>query len=355
MHLFAKIKILRTGRQRAQHGMNRLRLGTVALSALLLLATSCATILNRKTCNVRFTSAGANDMIEIDENTYPLPGSVRVQRSKEDLNVKLITDTASINYSIRSSPNVQFLFYNLFWFSVAPAAYAIDLTNQRRFYYGHTIHLDPRDSARTITPGIRRRFENYFRKQYPSRRGDVNVMFTHSLFNHFYFSPEGESVKTAIGYLGLSAGISCFYKDNRYVAFSLHGITDLETPFPVPIDYDGYYESLSSLYFTLTDHHKFNRLHLGYGVSFAFNASSANYSGRFGPPRPGQDQFNKVNKSFGVTFNGYYYLSPRFFIGAVYTPSLFRMSPTTKFHYEHIVSISGGIKLDVGAKKNLSN
>src|SRR5688572_9621515 len=88
---------------------------------IVILFSSCATTLNRKAYLVKFSSSGDGDKIEVNKKTYELPARVSIRRSKEDLDVKLITDTVTADYTIRSAPNPQFLFYNLLWFSVAPA------------------------------------------------------------------------------------------------------------------------------------------------------------------------------------------------------------------------------------------
>src|SRR5258706_9035698 len=114
-------------------------LGTIIIWTLL---TSCATTLTRKTYNIKVSSDTNGDKIEINKMVYSLPTEIKVKRAKTDLQIKLISDTTITEFKVRSSPNPAFTYGNLLWMQVCPAAYLIDLTNQKRFYYGKSIFLD---------------------------------------------------------------------------------------------------------------------------------------------------------------------------------------------------------------------
>src|SRR5690349_112474 len=307
--------------------------------------TSCATTLTRKAYTLKIHSVTSGDKIEINNEVYTLPAAVKVTRAKTDLQIRLISDTIVKDYTVRPSPNPQFVFGNLLWMQVCPAAYLIDLTNQKRFYYGKTILVDRNDDVNVITPKVLKGFENYFSKTYPKQKGNINLVLSLPHINSFYLQPPGESSKSNVGFWGISMGLEYFYKDNRYVSLTANGVTDFFVPVPAAVDIYGEYELMTSTYLSLTSNHKINRFHFGYGINFALNNWDLSYHGGGDAPPPTHDPVTKSSHSFGVTLNAYHQLSKRFLIGVVYRPSILRISPTTEFKYEHVISLDFGWRI----------
>jgi hypothetical protein len=317
-------------------------LGTIIIWTLL---TSCATTVTRKTYNLKVSSNTTGDKIELDKKVYALPTVVNVKRSKTDLQIKLISDTVVSAYTVRSSPNPAFTYGNLLWMQVCPAAYLIDLTNQKRFYYGKSIYLDNNDSLRIITPRIRKGFENYFSQKYSKRKGQLNLALSLPHINSFYLKPEGEGDKINTGFWGLSIGLEYFYKDDRYINLSANAVSDFFVPVPAAVDISGEYELMTSTYFSLTNNYKVNRFHFGYGINYSRNTWDFRFYDRFGPPPPTRDPIKKSSASIGLTLNGYYQITKSFLIGLIYRPTFIRISPTTELKYEHLFSLDIGWRI----------
>jgi hypothetical protein len=61
--------------------------------------SSCATLILRKDYDIRVSSNVPNAKAEILDSVYCLPAEFQIKRSKEDLNIKLLSD--SINTPVK--------------------------------------------------------------------------------------------------------------------------------------------------------------------------------------------------------------------------------------------------------------
>lgn len=297
---------------------------------------SCATTLTRRAYNLKVSSNTIGDKIEINKEVYSLPTEIKVRRSKTDLQIKLISGTVVTEYKVRSSPNRAFVYGNLLWMQAFPAAYLIDLTNQKRFYYGKSVVLRKDDSLKIVTPKFLNDFETYFSQKFPKSKGQFDLTLSIPYFNSFLFKPENEPQKAITGFFGLSIGLDYYYKDKRYFNLTAGAVTDIETPFPVAIDYLGVYETLSSTYVSLTHNHKVNRFHFGYGINYSkntWNLRNEPYDSLSSTVKP----VTKFNNSFGFTLSGYHQVTEHFLFGLIYRPTVFRITPKTDLRYEYLV------------------
>lgn len=296
---------------------------------------SCATTLTRKNYNLKISSNSIGDKIEVNERTYVLPAEVKVKRSKSDLQLRLISDSVKTEYIIRSSPNSAFVYGNLLWMQVCPVAYLIDMTNQKRFYYGKSIVLKKNDSLQILTPSVLKNFETYFSQKYPKSKGQVDLTLSIPWINSFRFKPENEPQKVNTGFFGLSIGLDYFYTDKRYFNLTASAVADIETPIPAPIDYEGVYETMASTYISLTNNHKINRFHFGYGINYSrniWNLRNEPYDSLSSTIEP----ITKSNNSLGLTLNGYHQITENFLLGIIYRPTIFRVTPATDLRYESL-------------------
>jgi hypothetical protein len=85
--------------------------------------------------------------------------------------ITLKTDSLDYDYIVKPSPNPTFAHLNLVGIYVSPVFYAIDLTNEKRFYYGKSIFLNSNDTNRIILPAVRKfwqkTFPQYWTRSYP--------------------------------------------------------------------------------------------------------------------------------------------------------------------------------------------
>ena len=314
--------------------------------------TSCATVVTRKSYTMNVNTNAKNAKVEILDNTYQLPATVKVERSKNNLDIKLITDITTFDYTVKSSINPAFLFGNLLFMQVSPAAYLIDLTSQKRFYYGKSVFLNISDSIKVIRPPISKSFHNYFSKTYPTDKDELYLHLSFPHINSFYFKPENEKTKINTGFWGLAVGFDYFYSANKFVNFGVSGVMDFFIPFPAAVDFSGERESMSSIYTSLSNNHKLGRFSIGYGLSFAKNAWNLVYHDRFDPPPPTRDPVTKSHNAFGLIFPTYFQSGKYFNVGIIYRPTFYRQNITDKFSYEHLISMDFAWKIRIKKEHN---
>ncbi len=315
--------------------------------------TSCATVITRKSYKLKLMSNVPKSQVQVYDSVYSLPAKVKVIRSKENLQVKLFTDTITKDFVIKSSPNPQFVFGNLFYVQLSPAAYLIDLTNQKRFYYGYGIHLDVNDTNSIIRPSISRHYYNYFSQTFPTNKGQINFSISSPIVNQFYMHPENETSRIGYNFWGISAGLEYFYKDNKYLSLTASEAGVLLYPVPVSVHYSGEIEYMNSIYLNLSDNFKYNRLSLGYGVNYSKNTWDYRYYEYRNAPPPSRDPVLKTSESIGFLVNGYYQFKKGFYIGVIYRPTFINVYPKAEFKYQHLASIDFVWKIRV--KKNSDN
>lgn len=307
----------------------------------LLCFTSCATIFTKREYNIKLYSHIPNAKAKVNDSIYSLPATVNVERSRQSLPVSLIVGQAETNIEIKSKINPQFIYGNI---AFGYLGYLVDLTNQKRFYYGREILLDninkDNDSLRA------REGTNYFKRQFPTHKGQVNIVASIPYINGFYLQPHKEPAKPDFGFFGLTLGAEYFYKENRFIKFTAGSTIDFEAPVPVPIDSDGAYESVNATNFTLTNNYKLERFTLGYGLNYAiYTWRLINHEYEFpdNDPKPR----TKNSHSYGLSFNGYHQFSKTFFLGVVYNPTFVNSFPVTQFKYQHTISLDLVFKFTV--------
>lgn len=301
--------------------------------------SSCATLMLRKDYDIRVSSNVPNAKAEIQDSVYSLPAEFRIRRSKEDLNIKLLSDSLERNYIVKASPNATFLYANLICYPILPIMYGIDFTNQKRFYYGKTITLNSYDTTSIIRPKISEKYYDYWTKSFPTNKGQINLIYSLPWANSFYLKPNQETSKANTGFWGISAGLEYYYKEKKYLSLTGSAVMDFFIPFPAAVDFSGEVENMYSVYTSLTDNYKFRRFTVGYGLNYSRNTWQLVYHDRFDPPPPTREPATKSSNTIGFTFDGYHQIGKRFYIGLIYRPTLLNIYPDVDFKYEHLISL----------------
>lgn len=305
----------------------------------IILLSSCATLMLRKDYDIRVSSNVPNAKAEIRDSVYSLPAEFRIKRSKEDLNIKLLSDSLKRNYIVKASPNATFLYANLICYPILPIMYGIDFTNQKRFYYGKTITLNTYDTTSIIRPKISKKYNDYWTKSFPTNKGQINLIYSLPWVNSFYLQPNQETSKANTGFWGISAGLEYYYKEKKYLSLTGSAVMDFFIPFPAAVDFSGEVENMYSVYASLTDNYKFRRFTVGYGLNYSRNTWQLVYHDRFDPPPPTREPATKSSNTIGFTFDGYHQIGKRFYIGLIYRPTLLNIYPEVDFKYEHLISL----------------
>jgi hypothetical protein len=302
-------------------------------------------LISRKTYDLRVISKKPNLQMQVNDSIYKVPVKVNVRRSKNDLPIRLISDTLTRNKIIKSSPRPAFIYGNLLWMEFCPIGYIVDFTNNKRFYYGRTLDLDINDTSTIIRPRLSRMYYNYFSKKYSTNKGQINLKYSLPWINNFYLQPPYEPSKTNTGFWGISLGLEYFYKANKFVSITSNAVTDIFIPIPAAVDYEGNYENMSSIYLDMTDNYKLKRFSIGYGLNYSKN-SWALKQGTFKTDSM-REPVTKKNQSIGISLNGYYQLGKHIFIGLIYRPSLINVYPIAEIKYQHLISIDFGWKFRI--------
>ncbi len=306
---------------------------------VVLLFSSCATLTTRKCYKVKVSTDLAGSTAQILDSTYSFPAVVKLPRSKDDLHIKLSSDSFSKDFTVKASPNRAFLYGNLVWTIIAPAAYGIDFTNQKRFYYGENIFLSVNDTATLIRPEILQNYRDYWLESFNVNKGQITLNISVPYCNIFNLQPYGESRKFNTGFWGISAGIDYFYKADKFLSLTASKQTDFFLPFLAPIDLSGTWEYMDSKNIRLTDNFRFRRFTAGYGLSFSENIWQSIYYDRWDSPPPIRDDVTKTSYSVGFTLDFYHQITDYFFAGMLYNPSIVTLAPNTKIEYQHLISL----------------
>ncbi len=303
---------------------------------------SCATIALKNNYNIHFQSSAENAKLQVSNKIYHLPADVNVIRSKEDLKVTLLADTLQKDFVLKSGKNLSFMYGNLFLLLYAPVGYGVDLFSEKRFDYGYDIFLDPLSNDSVIRKATGPESLRYFfSNEYPTNKGQVNLLFSLPWVNSFYQQPKFEKPRFNTGFWGTSLGAEYFHKENRFIALTGGAVMDFFLPFPAAVDLYGEHELMSSLYVNLTHNHKAKRFTYGYGITYSKNRWAYSYTEEFDTPPPsrGTEPIIRTNHSVGLTLTGYLQFGKRYFMGLVYRPTFIQIHPDTKFHYEHLISL----------------
>lgn len=289
--------------------------------------SSCSTLFTKKNCFVKINSDIPNSKIKIKDSVYTIPAKISLKRSKEKLSVVLFNDSISKKYVLKPSVSPNFIFGNLFFLDIWPLAYGVDFTNQKRFYYKKVINLNSKlqDSIiRTNVEQNARRIANYFTKEYPKQKGQINLMVNPGSFNFITYKPENEVVENYFTVLNVKFGVDYFYKEKNFVSVDIKALSSF---FDFGYRFDPYERKyINSIMLSFTNNHVLNRFSFGYGINSGVNI----WKKEFINYEPSQNTITKTNYTAGLKGNVYYQLNSRLFLGINYDNSFFQIYPKSK-------------------------
>ena len=316
--------------------------------------SSCATIMvgitDTMTYPLNVITNNPETRVLYNGTEFNVPAKIDVTRSKSVLQIALIADSViKKNFTVEPRLNAWFCLGNpLQFLYLAPITWGIDLTNPRRFTYGKHIFLDFYDTTTVIRPKLMPELHHFLTRPYPSQQGQINLLYSYPLVNNFHFKPQSEPSKTLTGCLGIGLGVESFYTNTKSLQVKADAVIDFLLPFPAPVDYWSDRESVDSWYISITDNWKVRRFTFGYGGNYAEN------TWRFIPyPEyddlgnliPKREFTRKTNQTLGFTFNSYFQLLRGLYLGVVYRPSIYQLSPQRGFIYEHVFTFDALFKI----------
>jgi hypothetical protein len=309
--------------------------------------SSCATLINKESYEVLLTTNHPETQIQLEDKSYYLPYYLNVERSEEDLSLKLFNDTVTKDFIVKPSLSPRFIYGNLVWFCACPVAYIVDLNNEKRFYYGKSIYLDLNDTTTIIKNKASKVYTDYFSNIKEANPGQINLNFTFPLLNNFYIHPENESLKSSTGALGISLGLDYFYKKRKFINFSASGVMDISS-IAENLNYVDE-EALRSLSLNLTDNFKTGRFSFGYGINYSIHSWFHSYYDQVDTPSPIYNSETKNKQALGLTLSGYHRIWKNLNVGIEYRPTFININPELNFKYEHVLSF--GVAFRIRIKK----
>jgi len=323
-----------------------------SITRILLLITffslgSCSTILKSKTYRMHVRSDIPNAKAKVYDSIYTLPTKIEVRRSKENLDITLIADTLTRTYTVRPSVSPTFLYLNLVGMHFAPLNYAVDFTNDKRFYYGRKHKLNAKDTTFLIDTPIRKTWSGFASTKYPRKKGDWRINVSIPYINTFSFSPKDFGTKNNTGFWGISLGADYFYKPDKFLNARIATAIDFFVPVPAAVSQDDIREDLKTRFIEFTDNFKFGRISLGYGLNYSLN------TWKYTDESDADDviRIRRQSGGLGISGNAYVQISRSFYLGAFYRPTLLRVSPKTELKYEHLISVELMFKIPIKNNK----
>jgi hypothetical protein len=286
--------------------------------------TSCATLVNRPTTDVKIISktGSVKFFINKDTSTWYTPKTLAIERSKNDLLITAKNDTIQKVFSIKSKLSIAFLLGNIF--SGGIAGYAIDLYSPKRFTYPSEISIDFNKNSYSI----RKTLLN-------PQKGLLNLSLSIPEGNLFYMRRE-KGYGSFAGFLGLTGGVQ-YYISNKHSIDLNSGIAiDNLIPVPAAVDRFGPYATSSVFFVAAKFGSNYKMIH--YAAGFQFNRSFYN-SYNIPASRGTNDSSFSINQnSAGLALSTYCRFSKTFSIGVNYNPSLVAWeNKKANFRYSHLV------------------
>lgn len=291
----------------------------------LLAFSSCTSILNGPTTRIKVHSQEPIQVI-VKDKTYAVDKRtvLRVDRSREDLDLIVKNDSLSKNYTLRSRKSGLY-YVNIMQYGIGFILDALP-SNSKKFKYRSNIY--PELSATS----------SRLKRYPPSTKNQWNLTFSLPHANFYYFKPLGEPNVRSAGFWGLSTGLEYYYAPQKFLNFTASAVTNFTFPIPVILLLgEGLEERLRSFFFTFTNNHEVNNFSLGYGIHYANNIWELEYVGE--TPPPDVREVIRSSHSLGFNLNTYYRLGERFRIGLFYRPSLLRIDPDPGLKYEHLITV----------------
>jgi hypothetical protein len=287
--------------------------------------TSCATIINRRTTDVKIISKKdpVKFYINGDSSTWNnTPQTLAIERSRSDLVITAKKDTVQKTFLIRSKLSTAFWLGNIFCGGLA--AYAVDLFSPKRFTYPSEISIDFDKNTYSIQKTLS-----------DPEKGLLNLSFSIPEGNLFYMRKE-KGYGSFAGFLGLTGGAQYYISNTHSIDLNAGIAGDLLLPIPVPVDYFGPHTTSSVFFVAAKFGSDYKRIH--YAAGFQFNRSFYNRYNIAGSGAAHDSTFSINQNNAGLALSAYYRFSRTFSIGVNYDPSLIAWeNKKTNFQYSHLI------------------
>ncbi|MGV3540804.1 MAG: hypothetical protein ACO1OQ_13400 [Rufibacter sp.] len=226
----------------------------------LLLASSCASILNRPDTQVTVHTTKPSIVI-FDRDTFETRNNkvtLLVPKAKSPLNFTAVADSTEKHITVPPANSAAYLSNALYNYGIG---FLVEKNNPKRYTFPSHIYLNSADTT-----------HNYFRHWQDPNKGQLFLHLSLPYVNYFQLTPDQETTKSNIGFLGVSSGLDFYHSSNRYLNLTASAVMDFVAPAPAPLTIDsGDYQTMNSVYGSLSENHKVKRFSFGYGLSYGMN------------------------------------------------------------------------------------
>jgi len=296
-----------------------------------LLFSSCATINNKKTTEVKIFSNSDSVKVYLNDdslNWYTLPAKVDVMRSKNNLMITAQKDTVQKQIEVKSRNSSAFLWGNLLFAWLSPVAYFVDWKNPKRYEFPPNILLEFDNNEVNFATG----YKIWFKEP---QKNLLNLKFSIPYGNHLFLN-KGYDYGGTFGFLGVAAGVEFYFSDKHYLNMNLGTLTDFPFPFPVSYHPDNYSRSFATYgYVSIGSNYK--RLHYDLGLQFTATSYYEIETLEVFPVFRDTLKHYKKQNNLGFGFSANYRLTKNFNLGLNYYPSFLVLEHIPKFHYSHLL------------------
>lgn len=320
--------------------------------------SSCASIFSAHTTTVNIHTKEPVSLIHDNRIYYSVPKqpyyneyTVRFDpiRSKDSLKFSIQNEHDTAHFAYKSIINPT-IFLNIFTYGIG---FIPDLLSKKLYSYPQNINL-----TKENIPILSDQY--YPGKRPSSRKGMITLDLGFPTFNFVNtYSNFDKSHHNDFALFGISLGADYYYRHDRYYSLSIGITSSANAIFNIDLDSThGIYDetnrtknyNVQSYYLSLTHNHRiFNELSLGYGLSFGRNwwrrqhliienKETTNYSYFL-------NQNLEKRDVLGLMFHTRYMYKESVYLGVDYRPSFFRFQSKDKFEYEHLISLTFGVKI----------
>lgn len=307
----------------------------ISLLALLVLTSSCASILSTKMESVSVvTNKPATIIVQRDTVRNTTQAHFKVWRSERDLIV-----------SVENGNTHKDLFVNagkvpIYWLNASPYPFfclglLIDLNTPKKYSYPRNIYVDMNAEGNQYT-----RYNPW------SRKGDYNIHVSFPALSLFYYKPAlGVRPERNLGVGGMTIGLDHYHKDFQFVNYSI-GISNNYVQRLDP-SVNRHPTTIINASFSVTNNHRAKLITAGYGISVIHHdREEANFN-IYDPFEPAAGVTNTRYTSVGFAFPIYIQAGKNFVVGLNYQPSFFRFGDVSNFGYNYQLSLDLGWKIKI--------
>jgi len=179
-----------------------------------------------------------------------------------------------------------------------------------------------------------------------AKKGMLDICLSFPFLNTYNLNVDSYGKQSGGGFDGLAGSLDYYYRDNQFLSLSLNGILTYESPlFFLGTDQiqKGVYQFFYSAYWGLTNNYKLGKINIGYGLSL-----SKDYW--IWQNIDNGETRERNSQSIGLMFPINVMLGKSFYIGVIYRPTIYQISPDRHFNFENLISFGFGMRYQM--KKN---